>query len=70
MRAMLSIGKLSAGGRSERYYTQAVAHGREDYYAGAGEAPGEWTGSGWALRSTSVTSATRSYGRCCTAAIR
>jgi conjugative relaxase-like TrwC/TraI family protein len=45
---MLSIGKLSAGGRSERYYTQAVARGREDYYAGAGEAPGEWTGSGWA----------------------
>jgi Ti-type conjugative transfer relaxase TraA len=44
---VLSIGKLTAGGRSERYYTQAVAKGREDYYAGHGEAPGHWVGSGW-----------------------
>ncbi len=43
----MSIGKLTAGGRSERYYTQAVAKGREDYYAGHGEAPGRWTGSAW-----------------------
>lgn len=42
---MLSIGKLGGDGRSERYYTQAVAKGREDYYAGHGEAPGQWLGS-------------------------
>ena len=43
---MLSIGKLGAGGRTERYYTQAVAQGREDYYSGKGEAPGRWVGAG------------------------
>lgn len=42
---MLSIGKLT-GPDSERYYTQSVATGREDYYAGRGEAPGYWAGSG------------------------
>lgn len=46
---VLSIGKLTAGGRGARYYTQAVAQGREDYYAGSGEAPGKWIGSGWGL---------------------
>jgi Ti-type conjugative transfer relaxase TraA len=49
---VLSIGKLTAGGRSERYYTQAVAKGREDYYAGHGEAPGHWVGSGWGTSET------------------
>jgi len=44
---VLSIGKLAAGGRGARYYTRTVARGREDYYAGKGEAPGRWTGSGW-----------------------
>src|SRR3954471_6337696 len=43
---VLSIGKLGGGGSSERYYTQAVASGREDYYAGRGEAPGTWAGTG------------------------
>jgi Ti-type conjugative transfer relaxase TraA len=47
LEGVLSIGKLTAGGRSERYYTQGVAKGREDYYAGHGEAPGHWAGSGW-----------------------
>jgi hypothetical protein len=28
------------------YYTQQVAQGAEDYYSGAGEAPGMWTGTG------------------------
>src|SRR6516162_1390851 len=28
------------------YYARAVADGLEDYYAGAGEAPGVWTGRG------------------------
>jgi len=46
---MLSIGKLGGAGGSPRsagYYTQSVAKGREDYYAGRGEAPGEWIGAG------------------------
>ena len=41
---MLSIGKLVVG--QQRYYEQQVAHGRDDYYSGRGEAPGEWAGAG------------------------
>ncbi|MGH9128829.1 MAG: MobF family relaxase [Acidimicrobiales bacterium] len=41
---MLSIARL---GRSrERYYLDKVARGAEDYYTGAGEAPGHWAGGG------------------------
>jgi conjugative relaxase-like TrwC/TraI family protein len=40
---MLSIGKLGAG--QERYYTEKVAEGAEDYYSGEGEAEGVWIGS-------------------------
>ena len=40
---MLSIGKLGKG--QESYYLEAVAGGIEDYYTGAGEAPGRWLGS-------------------------
>ena len=40
---MLSIGKLVAG--QERYYEQQVAGGRDDYYAGRGEAAGRWMGA-------------------------
>src|SRR4051812_6256757 len=43
---MLSLGKLAAGPDAGRYYEEAVAHGREDYYAGEGEAPGQWVGTG------------------------
>src|SRR5881275_2098829 len=43
---MLSIGKLAAGPSAGRYYVEQVAQGREDYYAGEGEAPGAWVGSG------------------------
>jgi conjugative relaxase-like TrwC/TraI family protein len=39
---MLSIGKLGTG--QERYYTEKVAEGAEDYYSGEGEAQGEWMG--------------------------
>ena len=39
---MLSIGKLGAG--QERYYTEKVAEGAEDYYCGEGEAEGHWLG--------------------------
>jgi conjugative relaxase-like TrwC/TraI family protein len=41
---MLSVGKLAQG--QERYYERQVAHGRDDYYSGKGEAPGEWIGRG------------------------
>jgi conjugative relaxase-like TrwC/TraI family protein len=41
---MVSIGKLAAGQAS--YYERQVARGRDDYYSGRGEAPGEWTGRG------------------------
>ena len=43
---MLSIGKLTAGADSARYYEQSVATGREDYYTGQGETRGEWVGEG------------------------
>jgi conjugative relaxase-like TrwC/TraI family protein len=48
---VLSIGKLAASGgghgrRGVEYYLGRVATGIEDYYTGAGEAPGEWLGSG------------------------
>ncbi|MFP5256089.1 MAG: MobF family relaxase [Acidimicrobiia bacterium] len=40
---MLSRGKVTPSTVS--YYTDTVARGVEDYYAGHGEAPGEWMGS-------------------------
>lgn len=40
---MLSIGKMVSG--AEDYYLKTVADGREEYYTGAGEAPGTWLGS-------------------------
>ncbi len=47
---MLTIGKIGGTGgghwRSAEYYTEQVARGAEDYYAGHGEAPGTWAGSG------------------------
>ena len=43
---MLTIGKLAAGPMAGRYYVEQVAQGREDYYAGEGEAPGAWLGGG------------------------
>src|SRR4051794_8455115 len=46
---VLSIGKLAAGPTAGRYYVEQVAHGAEDYYAGEGEAPGGWVGSGAGL---------------------
>ena len=41
---MLSVAKLTPG--QEAYYERSVAAGLDDYYAGRGEAPGEWAGSG------------------------
>jgi conjugative relaxase-like TrwC/TraI family protein len=46
---MLSIGKLGAGRPPVEYYIGHVAQGVEDYYTGAGEAPGQWLGAGAAL---------------------
>jgi len=43
---VLSIGKLAGSPEAGRYYTDAVARGREDYYQGSGEAPGAWAGAG------------------------
>jgi conjugative relaxase-like TrwC/TraI family protein len=43
---VLSLWKLSAGDAPEGYYLEQVAQGREDYYGGEGEAPGQWAGSG------------------------
>lgn len=41
---MLSVAKLTLG--QEAYYEQQVARGLDDYYAGRGEPPGIWAGSG------------------------
>lgn len=47
---MLSIGKINGvDGSTGSYYIDAVASGQEDYYTGAGEAPGQWIGSGTEL---------------------
>ena len=43
---MMSIGKLAGGPGAGRYYVDQVAQGREDYYAGEGEAAGVWMGTG------------------------
>jgi conjugative relaxase-like TrwC/TraI family protein len=43
---VLSIGKLTGGADSARYYERRVASGREDYYTGRGESAGRWTGDG------------------------
>jgi conjugative relaxase-like TrwC/TraI family protein len=41
---VLSVAKLTVG--QEAYYEQQVAAGVDDYYAGRGESPGIWAGSG------------------------
>jgi conjugative relaxase-like TrwC/TraI family protein len=41
---MLSVAKLTLG--QEAYYEQQVVGGVDDYYAGRGESPGLWVGSG------------------------
>lgn len=44
---MLSLAKLAAPSRGEvSYYEASVARGRDDYYAGRGESPGVWCGTG------------------------
>jgi conjugative relaxase-like TrwC/TraI family protein len=41
---MLTVSKLSPG--QEAYYERSVAAGIDDYYAGRGESPGVWAGTG------------------------
>jgi conjugative relaxase-like TrwC/TraI family protein len=43
---MLSIGKVGLSRKQQLYYEEKVAKGAEDYYAGRGEVPGRWAGSG------------------------
>ncbi|MCW2986824.1 MAG: conjugative relaxase [Conexibacter sp.] len=43
---MLSLGKIAVGPGAARYYTDQVARGRDDYYAGCKEEPGHWVGAG------------------------
>src|SRR5579884_742425 len=43
---MLTIGKLGVSRGRLEYYDAQVAAGAEDYYAGRGESPGQWRGSG------------------------
>jgi conjugative relaxase-like TrwC/TraI family protein len=42
---VLSIGKVGGGQGDPRYYIDNVAHGKEDYYSGRGEAQGVWLGT-------------------------
>jgi TrwC relaxase len=44
--AMLTIGKLGTSRGRLEYYDAQVAAGVEDYYAGRGESPGQWRGTG------------------------
>ena len=47
-----TVGRVTARGGpngGHRYYLNSVANGRHDYYTGAGEAPGVWTGRGRGL---------------------
>jgi conjugative relaxase-like TrwC/TraI family protein len=43
---MLTIGKLGRSESQLEYFDAQVAAGVEDYYAGRGESPGRWRGSG------------------------
>ncbi len=43
---MLTIGKIGKSKEQQAYYEESVAKSREDYYAGSGEAPGEFFGEG------------------------
>jgi TrwC relaxase len=42
---VLTIARLRPGGAERTYYERTVASSQEDYYAGVGEAEGEWFGA-------------------------
>ena len=50
---MLTIGKIGKSKEQQQYYEESVAKSREDYYAGSGEAPGEFFGAGSRARGLS-----------------
>jgi len=50
---VLTIGKIGKAKAQQQYYEESVAKSREDYYAGSGEAPGEFFGSGSRARGLS-----------------
>jgi conjugative relaxase-like TrwC/TraI family protein len=58
---MLSRGKVTPATVS--YYTDTVARGLDDYYAGRGEAPGRWVGRGSAAACLSGEVAAEELGR-------
>jgi conjugative relaxase-like TrwC/TraI family protein len=58
---MLSRGKVTPATVS--YYTDTVARGLDDYYAGRGEAPGRWVGRGSAAVGLSGEVAAEELGR-------
>jgi len=58
---MLSRGKVTPATVS--YYTDTVASGLDDYYAGRGEAPGQWVGRGSAAAGLSGQVAAEELGR-------
>ena len=58
---VLSIGVMKS--RAWEYYAREVAAGLEDYYAGAGEAPGVWTGRGAAAAGIAGESSGKSLER-------
>lgn len=43
---VLSIAKFSSAPDPAAYYLEVIANERDDYYLGAGEAPGRWVGAG------------------------
>src|SRR6202007_3247970 len=50
---VLTIGKIGKAKAQQEYYEESVAKSREDYYAGSGEAPGEFFGAGSRARGLS-----------------
>jgi conjugative relaxase-like TrwC/TraI family protein len=50
---VLTIGKIGSAQAQQQYYEESVAKSREDYYAGSGEAPGEFFGAGSRARGLS-----------------
>src|SRR5690606_22885883 len=44
LEGVMSLWKLRVG--AESYYLAQIASGLDEYYTGAGEAPGQWSGTG------------------------
>ena len=59
---VLSIGVMKAAGWE--YYAREVACGLEDYYTGAGETPGVWSGRGARIASSPPGASLAAPGPC------